>query len=91
MPRTIVLLVERRIAIAEFAGVFDLDRNARELLEKVLADQGGVIAGAAGGQDDAVDLPQFCGVEVEAAEVGGSFLPVEAGRPWLVPATSGCS
>ena len=40
--------VDRRIAIAELRGVFDLDRNAGELLEQVFADQGRVIAGAAG-------------------------------------------
>ena len=49
----------RRIAIAELAGVFDLDRDAGELLEQVFADQGRVLARAAGGEDDPVDPAQL--------------------------------
>ena len=32
--------VDGRVAIAELAGVFDLDRDAGQFLEQVLADQG---------------------------------------------------
>ena len=74
--------VERRIAVAELAGVLDLDRNAGELLDQVLADQGRVPAGAAGGEDDAVDRPQLLRREIQAAEDGGRFLAVRAGRAW---------
>ena len=45
--------IQRRIAIAQLAGVFDFDRNAGEFLDQVFADQGRVPAGAAGGEDDA--------------------------------------
>ena len=69
--------VDRRIAIAELAGVLDLDRDAGELLEQVLADQGRVVAGAAGGQDDALGPAQLLRVEVQAAEVGGGVGLVE--------------
>ena len=51
--------VDGRIAIAELAGVLDLDGDAGELLEQILADQRRVIAGAAGRQDDALDLAQL--------------------------------
>ena len=51
--------VDRRIAVAELAGVLDLDRDAGEFLEEIFADKAGVVAGAAGGQDDAVDLPEL--------------------------------
>ena len=69
--------VDGRIAIAELAGVLDLDGNAGELLEQILADQGRVIAGAARRQDDALDLAQLLRVEVQAAEVGAAFVIVE--------------
>ena len=45
-------VVERRVAVAELAGVLDLDRQVREPLDQVLADQGRVPARAAGGEDD---------------------------------------
>src|SRR5579884_2272522 len=46
--------VDGRIAVAKFAGVLDLDRNARELLKEIFADQGSVIAGTARRQNDAL-------------------------------------
>ena len=46
-------IVERRVAIAELAGVFDLDGQVREPLDQVLADQGRVPARSARGEDDA--------------------------------------
>ena len=46
------VLVDRRVAVAELAGVLDLDRQAGEFLEQVLADDARVVARAAGGEDD---------------------------------------
>ena len=48
--------VDDRVAVAELRGVLDLDRDARVLLEHVLADQPGVPRRAAGEDDDAADL-----------------------------------
>ena len=62
--------VQRRVAVAELAGVLDLDRHARELLEQVLADQRRVVARAARRHHDPLGLAQPLHVEVEAAEVG---------------------
>ena len=69
--------VDRRVAVAELAGVFDLDGDARELFQQVLAHEGGVVAGAARRQDDALHLAQPARVDVEAAEVGGRVGLVE--------------
>ena len=69
--------IDGRIAIAELAGVLDLDRDAGELLEQILADQGRVIAGAARGQDDALGAAELLRVEVQAAEVSGGVGVVE--------------
>src|SRR5262249_42174311 len=46
--------VQRRVAVAELAGVLDLDGDAGKLLEEVFADEGGVVARAAGGEDEAL-------------------------------------
>src|SRR5439155_5993477 len=70
--------VDRRVAVAELAGVLYLDRDARELLEQVLAHQRRVVAGAARRQDDPLGAAQLLRVEVEAAEVGGGVGVVEA-------------
>ena len=51
--------VDRRVAIAEFAGVFDFHRQTGQFLEEVFADQARVITGAAGGHDDAIDLAEL--------------------------------
>src|SRR5262249_38213583 len=50
---------------------------AGELLEQVLADERRVVAGAAGGEDEALGPPQLADVEVEAAEAGGAVGGVE--------------
>ena len=44
------LLRQRRLAIAEFRGDVDFDRQAGEALEPVFGDHPGIIGGAAGGQ-----------------------------------------
>ena len=57
-------VVERGVAVAELAGVLDLDRQVGQLLDQVLADQGRVLARAAGGEDDPADpaeLPRRSG------------------------------
>ena len=86
-----MLRSERRIAVAEFAGVFDFDRDAGELLDQVLADEAGVPAGAAGGEDDAVGLAELLRGEVEAAEAG-RWRRRGSRRPRMAFSTaSGCS
>ena len=69
--------VDGRVAVAELAGVLHLHRDAGQLLEEVLADEPGVVARAAGGHDDAVDLAELLRREVQAAEVGGAVGLVE--------------
>ena len=62
--------VQRRIAVAELAGVLHFHRHSRELLEQIFTHQRGVIAGAARRHDDAIRLTQPLHVEIEAAEMG---------------------
>ena len=56
-------VVERRVAVAEFAGVLDLDRQVGEPLDQVFADQRRVPARPAGGEDDAADAGGAGGAE----------------------------
>ncbi len=44
--------IHGRIAIAKFRCVFDLDGNAGKFLKEIFADDGRMIAGAAGGEDE---------------------------------------
>ena len=60
MANSSVLLVERRIAVAQLAGVFDFDRNAGQLFDQVLADQGRVPTGAAGGEHECGSTRRSC-------------------------------
>ena len=54
-------LLQRRLAIAELGGHVDLDGDARIPLEPVLADDAGVVGGAAGRDGDLADLePDRC-------------------------------
>ena len=66
-------VVERRVAVAELAGVLDLHRQVGEALDQVLADQGRVPARAAGGEDDAADAAELAVREVQAAEDRGGL------------------
>ena len=77
--------VDGRIAIAKLRGVFHFDRNAGEFLEEIFADQGGVIAGAARRQDEAIGTAELLRIEVEAAEVGRGILIARAGHAWRCP------
>ena len=54
-------VVERGVAVAELAGVLDLDRQVGQPLDQVLADQGRVPARAAGGEDDPADPAELRG------------------------------
>src|SRR5688572_30558059 len=47
--------LDNRLAIAEFAGVIDLDRNARQPLKVILADQSGEIARPTSNDGDLVE------------------------------------
>ena len=66
------------VAVAVLAGDVHLDADARPLLDRVAADQAGVVRGAAGDDDDApgvaehlvVDHPEV--VEVDAVAAGGA-------------------
>ena len=78
MTSTRVSLFERRVAVAEFAGVFDLDRQVGQFLEQVFAHQRRVPARAAGGDDDAVDRAQFGRRHVQPAEPGRRAVVVDA-------------
>ncbi|MFM1941608.1 MAG: hypothetical protein RI897_590 [Verrucomicrobiota bacterium] len=66
------------IAVAEFAGVFDFDRDVGEVFDHVFAGEGGVPAGTTGINEDAIHGAELGGGHVEAAEVGRGFLLVEA-------------
>ena len=46
---------QRRVAVTKFVRELDLDRNLREFLDQIFADQRRVPARAAGGDDDAVN------------------------------------
>ena len=74
MPMTSVLRVHHRVAVAELGGVLDLDREPGHLFQHVLADDPGVPGGAAGGDDDPLELLQLLVAQVEAADAGGPFL-----------------
>ena len=75
-------VVERGVAIAELAGVLDLDGQVRQPLDQVLADHRRVPARAAGGEDDPADAAELAGGQVQPAELGrrlGAAQPAAAG------------
>ena len=51
--------VQNRVAVAEFTGQLDLDRQPRPVLDRVLGQQSGVVGRAAGHDEDLVDLAQL--------------------------------
>ena len=69
---------DRRVAIAEFAGVFDFHRQVREFLEQVLSDQRRVPTGAASRDHNLVHRPQFRQGHVQSAKFRGGFVMIEA-------------
>ena len=64
-------VVERRVAIAELAGVFDLDGQMGQPLDQVFAHQGRVPARAARREDDPAHAAELAGREVQTAELRG--------------------
>ena len=66
-------VVHQRVAVAELGRVLHLDRHPRHLLEHVLADQGRVPGGAAGRDDDPLDVLELVIAQVEAAEARGAL------------------
>ena len=80
-----------RVAVAVLGGDVHLDRDARPLLERVAADQAGVVRGAAGDDDDAVAVAQEGVVDrAELAEVDA--VAARTVRSAIVSATaSACS
>ena len=71
------VVVQRRVAIAEFAGVLDFDGQPGQRLDLVLAHQGGVPTCAAGGHDAASDREELLRREVQAAELRRGGVRVE--------------
>ena len=65
--------LDNRVPVAEFGCVFDFDRDAGEVFDHVFADHAGIVACAAGGDDDSVDVPEFLDVRVEAGEFRVAF------------------
>ena len=84
-------VVERGVAVAELAGVLDLDGQVGEPLDQVFADQRRVPARAAGGEDDPADpaeLPVPRGSGRRTAAVASA----RRSRPRQASTTvSGCS
>ena len=75
------VVVERRIAIAQLAGVFHFDRNPGEFFDQILADQRRVPTRAAAGEHDAVAPSAVaCGVRFKPPKCGRRFVDAQAGR-----------
>ena len=70
-------MVQRRIAIAQLAGIFDFDRQPGKGLDLILAHQAGVPTGAAAGDDDAVERAKLLRRVVEAAELRRGGVAIE--------------
>ncbi len=51
--------LQRRLAVAELGGDIDLDRQPREALEPVFADQAGIVGGAAGRDRDPLERAEI--------------------------------
>ena len=64
------VFVEGCVAVAEFAGVFHLHRDAGILFDEIFGDEARVPGGAAAEEEDAVDLPELARLDIEAAELG---------------------
>ena len=71
------VVVQRRIAVAQLAGVFDFDRQPGQGLDLVLAHQGRVPTRAAGGHHEAPHRAELLRREVQAAELGRGRVEVE--------------
>ena len=73
--------VEHRVAVAELAGDVDLDGQPGPVLDGVLGHQAGVVAAAAGHDEDLVDRPELVVGDVDLVEGQGAVgeQPVEQG------------
>ena len=71
------LIVERCVAIAEFAGKFDFDGQMRQPLDQVFADERGVPARAARRKHDPPHASQPPSGDVQAAELRGRLGPAQ--------------
>ena len=63
-----VILVDDRLAVAEFAAVLHLHRNPGKLLDAIHGDQAGMPGGAAGGDDDALGIQETLPVVNESGK-----------------------
>ena len=70
--------LDDRIAIAELRGVLDFDRDARVLLDDVLADQARVPARAATEDHDALGRAQLVVGEIQTAQLGDALVVDQA-------------
>ena len=72
-----VVGADHRVAVAVLGGDVHLDRHPRPLLDRVAADQAGVVGGAAGDDHDPPHAAQEVVVELDLGEVDA----VVAGQP----------
>ena len=63
------VFLDRCVAIPEFTGVFNFDRDVRQFLKQIFPDQSRVPTGAAGRNDDLIDRPQLRHRKVQPAEL----------------------
>src|SRR5438552_2545220 len=74
------VLVDDRLAIAEFRGGFDLDRKARQVLDDVFAQKGRVVRGAGRHHLDVFDLEQLAIGQAEFLERDFAFIAQAAAQ-----------
>ncbi len=90
MAKTSVWSSKRRVAVAQLAGVLDFDRQAGQGFDLVLAHQGRVPTGAAGGHHEPPHGAKLLRREIQAAELRRRR--VEVSRPRMAfSIDSGCS
>ncbi len=70
-PDDEVVRADHRVAVAELGGDVHLDRDPGPVLDRVAADEAGVVAGAAGDDDHAAQLGGALLGVVELAEIDG--------------------
>jgi hypothetical protein len=84
------VVVDRRVAIAQFAGVLDLDRHPGQLLDQIFADQAACQLVPQAVRMMRSTAAQLLRGEVQPAELGRRVVVVE--RPRMAFAIdSGCS
>ena len=73
-----VAFTENGVAVAEFTGVFHLDRDANEILEHVFGDEAGMPAGSAGHDDEPLGVGPHGFVVVDSGHADGAVPESEA-------------